>query len=143
MLKKSILVALVGVVSLSGGSNIYANNMVNTNDSKIVAPYMDYINDATVGLKITSGGEAQVRSSIVGYSSTVDKVKIEATLQQYKNGSWTDLKTWTKSFSSYKGNLGETYQVSKGYSYRVVTKFTAYSGSKSETQTVTGSETKY
>lgn len=143
MLKKSILVALVGVVSLSGGSNIYADNVVNTNDSKIVAPYMDYINDATVGLKITSSGEAQVRSSIVGYSSTVDKVKIEATLQQYKNGSWTDLKTWTKSFSSYKGNLGETYQVSKGYSYRVVTKFTAYSGSKSETQTVTGSETKY
>ena len=143
MLKKSILVALVGVVSLSGVSSIYANNVVNTNDSKIVVPYMDYINDATVGLKITSGGEAQVTSSIVGYSSLVDKVKIEATLQQYKNGSWTDLKTWTKSYSSYKGNLGETYQVSKGYSYRVVTKFTAYSGSKSETQTVTGSETKY
>lgn len=143
MLKKSILVALVGVVSLSGVSSIYANNVVNTNDSKIVVPYMDYINDATVGLKITSGGEAQVTSSIVGYSSLVDKVKIEATLQQYKNGSWTDLKTWTKFYSSYKGNLGETYQVSKGYSYRVVTKFTAYSGSKSETQTVTGSETKY
>lgn len=32
---------------------------------------------------------------------------------------------------------------SKGYSYRVVTKFTAYSGSKTETQTVTGSEVKY
>lgn len=104
---------------------------------------MDYINDATVGLKITSDGEAQVRSSIVGYSSSVDKVKIEATLQQYKNGRWVALKTWSKSYGSHKGNLGETYQVSKGYSYRVVTKFTAYSGSKTETQTVTGSEVKY
>ncbi|MGL4345181.1 MAG: hypothetical protein ACRCTE_08295 [Cellulosilyticaceae bacterium] len=143
MLKKSILVALVGVVSLSGVSSIYANNVVNTNQSSIVVPYMDYINDATVGLKITSSGEAQVTSSIVGYSSSVDKVKIEATLQQCKNGQWTDLKKWSKSYNSYKGNLGEIYQVSKGYSYRIVTKFTAYSGSKTETQTVTGSEVMY
>lgn len=70
-------------------------------------------------------------------------VKIEATLQRCKSGKWTDLKTWTKSYSSHKGNLGEAYQASKGYSYRVVTKFTVYSGSKTETQTVTGSEVKY
>lgn len=143
MWRKSILVALVGVLSVTGASSIYAKDVINTNDNSIIVPYMDYINDATVGLKITSDGEAQVRSSIVGYSSSVDKVKIEATLQQHKNGKWTDLKTWSKSYSSHKGNLGETYQVSKGYSYRVVTKFTAYSGSKMETQTVTGSEVKY
>lgn len=143
MWRKSILVALVGVLSVTGASSIYAKDVINTNENSIIVPYMDYINDATVGLKITSDGEAQVRSSIVGYSSSVDKVKIEATLQQHKNGKWTDLKTWSKSYSSHKGNLGETYQVSKGYSYRVVTKFTAYSGSKMETQTVTGSEVKY
>lgn len=143
MWRKSILVALVGVLSVTGASSIYAKDIVNTNENSTIVPYMDYINDATVGLKITSDGEAQVRSSIVGYSSSVDKVKIEATLQQYKNGRWVALKTWSKSYGSHKGNLGETYQVSKGYSYRVVTKFTAYSGSKTETQTVTGSEVKY
>ncbi|MDU6855721.1 MAG: hypothetical protein E6370_15010 [Clostridiales bacterium] len=143
MWKRKILVALVGVLSVTGVSSIYANDLVNVRENYIIVPYMDYINDATVGLKITSDGEAQVRSSIVGYSSSVDKIKIEATLQQYKNGKWTDIKTWSKSYSSYKGNLGETYQVSKGYSYRVVSKFTAYSGSKMETQTVTGSEVKY
>ena len=126
MWRKSILVALVGVLSVTGASSIYAKDVINTNENCIIVPYMDYINDATVGLKITSDEEAQVRSSIVGYSSSVDKVKIEAPLQQHKNGKWTDLKTWSKSYSSHKGNLGETYQVSKGYSYRVVTKFTAY-----------------
>ncbi len=143
MWRKSILVALVGVLSVTGASSVYAKDVVNTNENNIIVPYMDYINDATVGLKITSDGEAQVRSSIVGYSSSVDKVKIEATLQQYKNGRWIDLKTWSKSYNSHKGNLGEIYQASRGYSYRVVTKFTAYSGSKTETQTVTGSEVKY
>lgn len=143
MWRKSILVALVGVLSVTGASSIYAKDIVNTNENNIIVPYMDYINDATVGLKITSDGEAQVRSLIVGYSSLVDKVKIEATLQQYKNGRWIDLKTWSKSYSSHKGNLGETYQVSKGYSYRVVTTFTVYDGSKTETYTVTGNEVKY
>ncbi len=50
-------------------------------ENSIIVPYMDYINDASVGLKITNSGEAQIRSLIVGYSSLVDKVKIEATLQ--------------------------------------------------------------
>lgn len=113
MWRKSILVALVGVLSVTGASSIYAKDVINTNDNSIIVPYMDYINDATVGLKITSDGEAQVRSSIVGYSSSVDKVKIEATLQQHKNGKWTDLKTWSKSYSSHKGNLGETDTMSR------------------------------
>lgn len=143
MLKRSILVALVGVISLSRVSSIYANSIGNVNKSGIVAPYMEYINNATVALKITTSGEAQVRSSIVGYSSSVDEVKIEATLQRYTNDTWNNLKTWTKTYNDYKGNMGETYQVSKGSTYRVVTKFTAYSSGKTEIQTVTGSEVKY
>jgi hypothetical protein len=38
-------------------------------EKSIILPYMDPINNATVGLKITNSGEAQIRSSIVGYSS--------------------------------------------------------------------------
>lgn len=50
--------ALVGVLSLSGVTSIYANNRVNPNGSNIVIPYMEYINDVTAGLKITTSGEA-------------------------------------------------------------------------------------
>lgn len=80
MLKKSILIALVGVMSLRGVSSVYASNVVNMEGNSIIVPYMDYINEATVGLKITTNGEAQVRSSILEYSSLVDKGKVEATL---------------------------------------------------------------
>lgn len=38
-------------------------------EKSIIVPYRDYINDATGVLKITNSGEAQIRSSIVGYSS--------------------------------------------------------------------------
>ncbi|MBS5314753.1 MAG: hypothetical protein KHY44_00025 [Clostridiales bacterium] len=38
-------------------------------EKSIILPYMDSINNATVGLKITNSGEVQIRSSIVGYSS--------------------------------------------------------------------------
>lgn len=143
MFKRGVLIALIGVISISGLPSIYANSVSIMNESGIVVPCMEYINNATVALKITTSGEAQVRSSIVGYASSVDKVKIEATLQRYSNNTWSNLKTWTKTYNDYKGNMGETYQVSKGSTYRVVTKFTAYSGSKFETQTVIGSEIKY
>lgn len=38
-------------------------------EKSIILPYMDSINNATIGLKITNSGEVQIRSSIVGYSS--------------------------------------------------------------------------
>lgn len=44
-------------------------------EKSIILPYMDSINNATVGLKITNSGEVQIRSSIVGYSSLEIRLK--------------------------------------------------------------------
>lgn len=143
MMRKKMLAIIIGGVVLSMGMTGYAKTVPAQSQEEAIRPLMQYINSATVGLKITSSGEAQVRSYITGHSSLVTKVKMEVSLQQYKNSKWTTIDSWSQTDYDYLGTLGETSQVTKGYKYRVVTKFTAYSGSSSETQTVTSSEVSY
>lgn len=108
-----------------------------------LAPRMDYIAYASCNIYINSSGEATVKASINGYQDTTTKVTISAHLQQYKNGNWKTIKTFSSSKDSYRTNLSGTCSVSKGYSYRVQATVKAYSGSKSETKSVTSGEADY
>ncbi len=108
-----------------------------------ISPQMLYITNANSYIQISSSGRATVEAYVIGYSNTVTKTKVEADLQQLKNGRWTSIKTWSVSKNSYKATLVESIQVSKGYSYRVVATVTAYSGRDSETQVITSGEVSY
>lgn len=108
----------------------------------IAVPYMLYIDSTSAALDISSGGTAQIETKLFGTAS-VTKVSITAKLQQYKNGDWTTIKTFTKSKDSTSVTLSDTYPVTKGYTYRVQSTVTAYCGGASETRTVTSSEVKY
>jgi len=108
-----------------------------------ISPQMLYIANANANIQISSSGRATVEAYVIGYSNTVTKTKVEADLQQLKNGRWTSIKTWSVSKNSYKTTLVESIQVSKGYSYRVVATVTAYSGRDSETQVITSGEVSY
>ena len=110
-------------------------------NENVAVPYMLYIADASSKLSITSG-TSNVQSWLSGTSS-VTKVSITAKLQQYKNGSWTTIKTFSKSKDSTSVTLSDTYPVTKGYTYRVQSTVTAYCGGASETRTVTSNEVKY
>lgn len=89
------------------------------------------------------GGNATVNYSVYGYQGTTTLVEISANLQQYSGSRWVTLKTFTAESGSHRTSLCEAFSVTKGYSYRVQATIKAYSGSASETQTVTSNETKY
>ncbi len=103
---------------------------------------MTYISSCSANLNISTSGTATVQSSIVGVTS-VTSVKIVATLQYYNAGVWTPLQSWTQTATGRTLTISPTRSVGSGYTYRVVSKVTAYSGSSSETATVTSGQVSY
>ena len=111
----------------------------NYQSQNAVSPYMLYIQKATSVLTI-SGTTATVDCSTMGSLGEATKAKIVAELQ-YKNGSsWTTVKTWTDTQSSYRASVYANYSVTKGKTYRVKATATVWEGSQSETKTVYSSE---
>ncbi len=117
-------------------SNTYADHFE-------VTPLMDYIAQAKGNLYIDSSGTATVLCSVYGYQGTTTRVEITANLQQYKNGTWTTIKSFSAESDSHRTSLSETHHLSKGYAYRVRAVIKAYRGSSVETRTVTSSESRY
>lgn len=108
-----------------------------------IAPRMRYTARASTNLIIDSKGEATITASITGYKNITSKVSLSAELQQYKNGKWSKVTSFSDSDDSHKLNLYETYSVSKGYKYRVRLTSKAVHNGKSETRTVTSSSVTY
>ncbi len=108
-----------------------------------VIPLMDYIAQAKGNLYIDASGTATVLCSVYGYQGTTTRVEISAKLQQYKNGAWSTIQTFTAESDSHRTSLSETHSVTKGYSYRVQATIKAYSGSSVESRTVTSSSATY
>jgi hypothetical protein len=88
-----------------------------------------YIDNTTTALSISSSGTATVKGSAYGNQSSTDEVEIYLYLQQYKNGSWQTIESWSDSFESHRGNLSETYSLTKGYKYRAKAVYYAYGNS--------------
>lgn len=55
-----------------------------------------------------------------------DSVRIGASLQQYKNGAWVEIKSWSASKNGTSVFLSNTWYVASGNKYRLVTVHTAY-----------------
>jgi len=81
-----------------------------------------------------SGGKAYISCSLTGYQGTTIKCKISAYLQQYKNGSWVTIGSWSKTSNMYRATLDVSKAVSKGYKYRVYAYF--YGTSATTTQSI-------
>ena len=91
------------------------------------------ISYASSGLSISSG-TAHVSCVLTGYQGITKKCTISAYLQQYKNGNWVTIGSWSKNFSQYRGSLTASKTVSKGYKYRVYAYF--YGTSATTTQSI-------
>ncbi|MEG0899998.1 MAG: hypothetical protein RSF40_09860 [Oscillospiraceae bacterium] len=146
MRKRIVSLALCCLMLCTGGVQAFAAESTTMPSSAVqysISPYMDYIAQANGTLYINSNGTATVDCDVYGYQGTTTRVEISANLQQYKNGRWVTIKTFTASSNSHRTSLSETHSVSKGYSYRVQATIKAYSGSSVETRTVTSSEASY
>lgn len=82
-----------------------------------------------------TGSNAVISSSIIGQNG-VTKTSVTSTLQRKVNGKWVDVKSWSDTQNKNLSSLNKTNSITKGYSYRVMTKGTAYRGDVSESSTV-------
>lgn len=98
---------------------------------EIVTPFFTNITLFQNVFDISTDGKASI--SVYLEARNVDSVKVDASLQQLKNGNWVTIKSWTNiSAGTYAGVSG-TYYVAKGYKYRLVSSGYVYkSGSLSE-----------
>lgn len=128
MLKKVILSTLAIMVALSLLMPVTALAASTSNQSEtIVKPCWTYISNVNNSLGINSSGQASMLSSINAYSGT--SVSMINYLQRYQNGSWTNVQGWSSSTQGTYGSWSNSYYVSSGYSYRLLTYFYVYNGS--------------
>lgn len=84
----------------------------------IVKPLFTYISVFETCLVITPGGRADV--DVFVYAPPAEETGVSAYLQQYKNGSWQTIKSWSNREEGDCCGMGNSWYVNKGYSYRVV-----------------------
>lgn len=100
-----------------------------------LSPMMEYIMDTDSDFQIKSG-----TASVYGYvrgraSTTKSQVKIE--LQEKSGSDWTTIETWCDTQSKTSAEVDDSKSVTAGKSYRTVTTFTVWCGTKPESQTLT------
>lgn len=133
--KTMIMIGVMFLLTMS--MNVFATNVQD------ISPYYDYTNSTTTDIYISSSGEASATGSLTGYQDITTKVTINLYLQQYANGSWKTVDSWSETFNKYRGSLQGESTVSKGYKYRVKASYYAYSGSKYENIVSYSEEVKY
>lgn len=132
--KRSIMLLAILVVGLIiNPSFIMAKEepLVLETDSEepiTVQPMWNYIGDFANSFNISNIGRARVESSLISFKA--DQIKIQSNLQQFKNGRWTTIKSWSSSSKIASCILGGTWYVLHGYYYRAVTTGMVYKGSK-------------
>lgn len=86
---------------------------------EIVTPFFTNITLFQNVFDISTDGKASI--SVYLTARNVDSVKVDASLQQFKNGDWLTIKSWTNTSAGTYAGVSGTYYVAKGYQYRLVT----------------------
>lgn len=141
MKKKFITVLLVMLLVISFAVPALAD-AIELKDEIIISPMFTYISEARAKIYIDSNGKATVETYLIG-NNNVTSTKATVRLQRYINGSWTTIKTWNESSNSRILNFSDAYNTASGYDYRVQSVVTAYSGTQSESTTLTSSSQRY
>lgn len=97
-----------------------------------VSPRFTYISKVSTGLSISNIGVASCTAN--GCAPGVASVKITCRLQQYKNGSWTTIRTWTGTGTNI-ASVAQSVAVYSGYTYRTYTSFYVYNSAGSIIET--------
>lgn len=94
------------------------------NEAIIIRPYWTEISQFNNSFNITSSGRADIESTLIAFD--VDTIGIEAHLQQFINGSWVTIKTWTEVSTDEICTAAGSWYVQKGYYYRLFSTGTVY-----------------
>lgn len=121
MQKKIGFIFLALILCLTLGVPAWAGESITPGDKyQNITPYYQYIASIGADFGIENNGYT-ISTGNLTYFQNYDSV-IKLTLQRSTNGSsWSNVKTWSKSFSgSGYHSLEEGWYVAKGYYYRVV-----------------------
>lgn len=106
-----------------------------------IMPRMEYIYDARHNFVI-SDGEAVMSARVRGNSEKATKCEVTVELQEKGLLLWSTVDTWTATENGRRAELDISRTVTAGKTYRMVTTVTVWSGSDSETKTMTSSSIK-
>jgi len=84
-----------------------------------IGPLWVSITEFTNSFEISGSGLAQFDTSLYARSN-INKVVINASIQQYINGRWQAVNSWTSTTYSNSGYLNQKWYVMSGYYYRLV-----------------------
>lgn len=101
-----------------------------------IMPRMTYINDAKCYFYIEDS-VASVEAFVRGYPSTATKCEITVELQEKSFLRWKTIETWSDEQDGSRADIYESVEVTEGNSYRTVTTVTVWSGTESETKSLT------
>ncbi len=87
-------------------------------DKEIITPKFSYISNFQNDFEISASGKASIASHLYAFNS--DEVRVTGYLQQYKNGGWSNVKSWIESVAGNSVALEEDYYVESGYTYRYI-----------------------
>lgn len=145
MFKKSFVVflsVLLMCVFFSSTTAVVAGQGAEaSSEDHVVTPMWTYIDSFYNYFGISDSGKATVE--VMLDSVDADEIRLEAKLQQYKNGSWTTIKTWTNSRDWVTCYISENWYVASGYSYRLVSTGKVYKNGVMVEQTTYTSDSEY
>lgn len=139
---KSVSILLAVCIILALPISAFA---ASSDEPIVIRPFYTHIGVLSAGLSIDGSGRA-TSGGIVQTMAANTTLSLTVSLQQYKDGEWKEIKSWT---TSGPGNLGldlsKDHYVSSGYSYRVVVTAKVLDSSSKvlEEQSKTTTEKKY
>ena len=104
-------------------------------EAPTVTPRYVNISIFTASVGVNSSGKASCYSFVETGNSTY-KIHLEMNLQRYKDGYWSNVKTWSGDGTGEK-SLDKSWYVTSGYYYRTAATATVRTSSGSYVESVT------
>lgn len=119
---KHFILCLIVLLTLAP----YHTHAEEQNGSGQIVPLFSNIDIFRSTFEISNDGKTS--NAVFLDARNVDKVVVEAYLQQYKGGKWITVKNWSNSKEGTTCSLSQDWYVARGYSYRLVTYGYVYQG---------------
>ncbi len=124
MRKRAVALVLSLLILCVAPMQVFALGTNQVTNSEI-GPLWVSITEFTNSFEISGSGLAQFDTSLYARSN-INKVVINASMQQYNNGSWQTVNSWTSTTYSNSGYLNQKWYLMSGYYYRLVSSGAVY-----------------
>ena len=134
--KKAIILLAIFVICFTINPTFALANQgnVKTVESDLIQPMWNYIFSYRNAFDISKSGRADV--TVILNSFTADSIRVEASIQQFKDGRWVTIKTWSNTVKdNITCGLAKSWYVMSGYYYRMVSTGMVYKNGKIVEQT--------